>query len=720
MEVHVGPAVVATHLDDEVLISERDATITAEARLGYFIADTRLVSGYHLEIGRHAPLLLNSSQIQAPSARYEFTNEHFVDDRGLEVPEHTLHLRLDRVLGRGVHEDYELTNYCGEPVELVMAVSIHSDFADIFDVKDLRLQRRGTVRSTWDPDGLVLTNQFQHEGFRRGLRVEARRASGEVTYANGALLFPLDLEPGASWSCCLLWRPVLEGDEPLPTIGECHQLLGAAAGGARDDFAAASVATSDPATTATIHQAIDDLAQLRLRARIRPGFLDLDGDEGDAARYSIPAAGVPWFVTLFGRDALTVALQALPITGELARGTLRALAALQATGWDDDRDMQPGKIEHEIRRGELAALHLVPHTPYYGSHDATPLFVLTAAASWRWSADREELDRLRPHVEAALDWVDEQGDEDGDGIQEYRTRSQRGYFNQAWKDAHDAILHADGSLPELPIATCELQGLVVAAKRAWAGTLEQAYEDDAGAERLRREASRLAELIEERFFWEAEGTYYLGLDGRKRPIETVSSNPGQLLYYRAIEEGRAALVAKRLFADDLWSGWGIRTLSADHPSFNPFSYQLGSVWPHDCVLIADGLRRYGFDEESHRIARAMLEAAAALANRTLPELFAGLQRDEASFPVQYLGANVPQAWASGAIVHLLDVFLGFEPNAAAGTLRLRASLPDWLDRIELSGLRLGESPLGLSVTRSPSGSHVLEVEGGEGLEVTLL
>ncbi len=239
----------------------------------------------------------------------------------------------------------------------------------------------------------------------------------------------------------------------------------------------------------------------------------------------VPAAGVPWFVTLFGRDSLIVSLQTLLLSPRFALATLRALALLQGTTTDDERDLQPGKIEHEIRHGELAQLGLIPHTPYYGTHDATTLYVLTAAEAWRWHGDMAELEALRPNVERALEWIDRYGDMDGDGLQEYETRSSRGYYNQGWKDADDAVLDSEGVKAPLPIALCEHQGYVVRAKRAWADVLESALADDRGAARLRSEADRLAELIEERFWWEAEGTYYLGLDGQKRPIETVASNP---------------------------------------------------------------------------------------------------------------------------------------------------------------------------------------------------
>lgn len=714
MEVRVGPAVITAHIDDEILICDPDASLSSDRQLGYFIADTRLVSGYRVKIGRVPPVLLNSSQIRPHSARFEFTNPPLLDDEGEAVPEHSLHLRIDRALGRGLHEDYDLTNYSGRSIDVVLQVSIESDFADIFDVKDGRLQRRGIVESYWDAEELTLTNHFRHDGFIRSIQFSAHTTGAPPAYANGGMLFPLKLESGASWHACLLWKPVFE-DMTTSTIDHCHDLLG------RSDahqegwiVDTTKFITSDPEITETVKQAVDDLVGLRMRSHVVPRFLDFDRPEaerwpGVEEDFWVPSAGVPWFVSLFGRDALTTSLQAISASYRFAEGSLRALALLQADHTDDDRDMQPGKIEHELRRGELAWLRLVPHTPYYGSHDATPLFVLTTATTWRWHGDRAELDRLRPYVEAALAWVDRDGDLDGDGLQEYKTRSKRGYFNQGWKDAHDAILHADGSVPELPIATCELQGLVVAAKRAWADVLDRAYGEKIAAQRLRDEADRLANLIEEKFYWEAEGTYYLGLDGHKRPIESVASNPGHLLYYGAIEPERARRVAKRLFADDVWSGWGIRTLSASHPSYNPFSYQLGSVWPHDNVIIAAGLRRYGLDREAQTIARAMFDAAASLVNRQLPELFAGLERDPGAFPVQYLGANVPQAWASGAVVQLIDVLLGIDPDVAKGELCLRPALPEWLNEVSVSRLLIGNSLLNFTVRREGA-EHVLVVE----------
>ncbi len=705
MEISVGPPTVTIHADDQFCVCAPNAEMSSTLEQGYFAADTRLVSGYRLKLGNQRLVLLNSAAVAHHCARFEFTDQ-----------DSTLHLRLDRTIGDGLHEDYELTSYAGEPVLLDLEVSIESDFADLFDVKSHHPQLRGTLESSWDKGAQRLTVSYQNGEFQRGLVIDSVRAGGPggpARYANGGLLFRIELAPRQCWHTCLKWRPVLDG-VPGQAPQRCHDLTGDS--GSHDEKRdwvnrAATFTTSSPSITQTVRQAVDDLAGLRMHrhdAAAAPGAGEHSTD------LWVPAAGVPWFVSLFGRDSLIVSLQTLALSPRFAVGSLNALAALQADRYDDYRDMQPGKISHEIRHGELAALKLVPHRPYYGTHEATTLYVLLAATAWRWHGDRAALDQIRPHVERALTWIDTEGDLDGDGLQEYKTRSKDGYYNQDWKDAGDAILNRDGSPARMPIALCEVQGLVVAAKRAWADVLDRVYGDTATATRLLDEAGRLVELIEAKFWWDAEGTYYLGLDGDKRPIESVASNPGQLLWTGAVDAGRATKVAARLFADDMWSGWGVRTLSSAHKAFNPFSYQLGSVWPHDNALIAAGLRQYGLDDEAARIARALFDAADRFTARRLPELFAGLPRDVGGFPVQYLGANVPQAWASGAVVHLMAILLGLQADAAAGELRLNPALPDWLPEIRIGQLTVGTASIDLVVSREAEGKHRIEVNPGDG------
>jgi glycogen debranching enzyme len=726
MEVQVGPSAITIHADDEVVVCEPDTKMSSTKEEGYFARDTRFISGYRLKLGSTAPLLLNSAAVQPYSSRFEFTNPELISITGVTEAQ-TLHLRVDRIVGHGVHEDYDVVNYGRHPVALDLEVSFESDFADLFDVKRHQVVRRGTLQSVWDEEGGRLTTTYRHGDFERGLRLQVDKNTSSPQFANGGILFRLELEPRQVWHACILWIPLVGGEPARQPAPECADILGhdSLHVQARRRWVERSthIETSEPTVTAVILQAVDDLASLRMHMHDE---LAAAGHEHDAGREDdidswVPAAGVPWFVSLFGRDSLVVSLQTLALSPRFALGSLHALAHLQADAYDDARDMEPGKIEHEVRHGELAFFHLVPHTPYYGTHEATTFYVWAAARAWRWHGDREALDNVRPHVERALAWIDTDGDIDGDGLQEYKTRAgASGYYNQGWKDSGDGIVNADGSQAALPIALCEHQGYVVAAKRAWAGVVEEAYGDTATATRLRDEASRLSDLIEERFWWEDEGTYYLGLDGGKKPIESVTSNPGHLLWAKAIVPERAAKVCTRLLADDLWSGWGIRTLSAGHPAYNPFSYQLGSVWPHDNAICAAGFRNYRLDHEGAHVARAIFEAADRFQSRRLPELFSGLARDPGGFPVQYLGANVPQAWAAGAVVHLITALLGIEADAHHHRLVLRPWLPGWLDSVELANLRVGQSVVDLRVHRLEAGGHGLDVgrQLGE-LEVVL-
>ena len=412
----------------------------------------------------------------------------------------------------------------------------------------------------------------------------------------------------------------------------------------------------------------------------------------------VPAAGIPWYVTLFGRDSLVVAMEAISGFPEFARGALDRLAAFQATDDDPEQDKEPGKVPHELRFGELAELGLLPFAPYYGTHDATPLFVIVLSYAYEWSADKGVLEQFREPAEAAIRWLLESGDRDGDGFQEYGTRSSRGLYNQGWKDNAVSIQHEDGSIPPLPIALCEFQGYAYDALKRMAAIRELLGDAD-GAGELRERARRLYERFNEEFWWESEGTYYLGLDGQKRPIRTVASNAGHCLASGIVPPERAARVIDRLMAPDMWSGWGIRTLSADHPGYNPFLYHLGSVWPHDNATIAGGFRRYGRIEEAQRVAEGIFAAADCFESNTLPELFAGLPRERAGFPVQYLGANVPQAWAAASVFRFIAILCGIHAKGSERKLYVNPNLPDWLPQITIRNLRAGKGAADLRMER---------------------
>jgi len=391
---------------------------------------------------------------------------------------------------------------------------------------------------------------------------------------------------------------------------------------------------------------------------------------------------VPWFVALFGRDTLVASLQTAIAYPSFARGALSALAHYQAKERDDERDAEPGKIMHELRLGELAHFKLIPHTPYYGTADATPLYLILLHHAWLCLGDMTLLEQHMETAEACLAWIDDYGDRDGDGFQEYQTRSKHGYENQSWKDAGEAIVYPDGSLVKGPKALCELQGYVYDAWRRMAQIFEALGKPDR-AKALNEKADRLYRRFNEVFWDEASGFYALALDGDKKPVLSTASNPGHLLWSGIVPPERAERVVRRLMAPDMWSGWGIRTLSSDHPAYNPMSYQNGSVWPHDNGLIALGFRRYGFAVEAARISRDISGAVSFFTLHQAPELYAGIVRSPTNFPVQYLGANAPQAWAAGSSFHLLQAMLGFQPDAPSGLIHFDPALPDWLPDITL-------------------------------------
>ncbi len=665
--------------DDRVLVCQPDARIVDGFDGGFFARDTRFVSGYGLLLNGRRPVLLNSSPVESFSARFEFTNDGLLDAFG-PVDPRTLSVRLDRTIDGGVHEDYDVINYGRRAVRLTIEIEVHSDFADIFDVKDAHIVRRGTMQTQWFRSNGELRATYVNSTFRRELVVSVAKADSKPQFANGRLVFVAPIPPKGVWHTCLYWLPIAESRR-RPAVLECNAITQRVPGGSRR-LPRVAIETPNVTLRRAWERAILDMEALRLED---PSF-----ERG----VFVPAAGVPWFLTLFGRDSLVVSMQGISGFPEFAVGALRRLSVLQATEDDPERDMEPGKIPHEIRHGELAELGILPFQPYYGTHDATSLFVIVVSYLYHWLGDVAVLERYLPNVEAAMNWIDRYGDRDRDGFQEYATRSTHGYYNQGWKDAGDAIPAADGTLAPLPLALCELQGYAYDAKLRL-GDMYEMLGRPRDAERLRKQAHRLFERFNDAFWWESEGTYYLGLDGQKRPIETVASNAGHLLGSGIVPSERAGRVVRRLMADDMWSGWGIRTLSSDHPAYNPFSYHTGSVWPHDCATIAGGFRRYGFTEEASRVTRGLFDAAERFAAYRLPELFAGLPRQIGSFPVQYLGANVPQAWAASAIFRLVALMCGIHvrSDASGSHIYMDPALPDWIPSLSILGLRAGRGSL---------------------------
>jgi glycogen debranching enzyme len=686
-KVQVGPPQIAIHQAMTVLVTEPDGQILWPSDKGLYFYDTRVISAWAVYANGEPWDLLSGGAINHDTARIFLTNRTFLTEDG-PVAKQTLGFALSRYLDAGLHEDLDITNHGQRPIRFNLEISIRSDFADVFDVKSNRTIRRGRIHTDWSEARQTLLTSYRNQDFRREVQTTVTTGATRAAYANGRLSFEVRLPPGGTWHCCLLYE-LIDGERHYHAPTRCtseaetsHQAH------ARRSWqqTVLKLRTSNEEFYRFFHQAVDDMAALRLPI------------EGTDHMVFVPAAGLPWFMAPFGRDSLIVSLQNILVYPEFARGSLDVLGRWQATERDDYRDAEPGKIMHELRYGELAHFRLIPHTPYYGTADATPLYLITLHAAWRATGDHALLEKHRPNLEAALRWIDDYGDRDGDLLQEYATRSPVGYENMAWKDAGDSMRYPDGTLVRGPKALCELQGY---AYDAWLRCAEiyDALQEPQRAADLRAKAERLFILFNDLFWDEDSGFYAYMLDGDKRKVLTVASNPGHLLWSGIVPADRAARVVARLMAPDMNSGWGIRTLSADNPAYNPFSYQCGSVWPHDNSLIALGFKRYGFVREVAAIARDISEAASHFLLNQLPELYAGVPRNGASFPVQYLGANVPQAWAAGSCFALLQAILGIQPDAPNDRLYVDPWLPSWLPDVTLTDLRLGRRHLDIRFFR---------------------
>jgi len=709
LEVTVGPPISIINHGYTFLVSEFDGSITNATDQGLYSHDTRYISHYQLYIDGKPWTLLNSGAIAYFASRTYLVNPRVITAHG-EITPGTIGLVLKRVVGEGLHEDLDIRSYSCERLRFNLEISIRTDFADIFEVKAKELIRRGRIEMEWRRDDQQLISRYSNRDFRRSMIVRVEHCDSKAVYGNGRINFEVDLPPGAAWHACCKYD-IAEGERLRRAPEECaHDLDKSVSALNLADWkrVTTQITTSNEDFYRLYRQAVEDMAALRL---------PLDGAHSHEL---LAAAGVPWFATIFGRDSLIVSLQNMIVYPDFARGTLRRLAELQATELDDYRDAEPGKIPHELRSGELAHFKRIPHTPYYGTADATILYIIALHEAWKWLGDDLLLPGYEEVAQKCLQWIDHYGDNDGDGFQEYQTRSKQGYENMGWKDAGDSVVYPDGSLVKGPKALCELQGYVFDAKLRAAEGAEYFGRHEQAA-RLRKEAADLRERFEERFWCEDIGYYAYALDGDKKPVKTISSNAGHLLWSGIARPDRAERVVRRLLEPDMWSGWGIRTLSERNPAYNPFSYQNGSVWPHDNGIIAMGFKRYGFAKEAAMIARDISEAASYFVFNRLPELYAGIRREPGTFPIQYLGANVPQAWAAGSVFHLLRAILGLDADARKKTLYINPALPHWLSDITVSNLRVGGATIDIRFWREGEATRhdVLAIDGELNVESVL-
>jgi glycogen debranching enzyme len=656
---------------------------------GLFFRDTRFLSQLCLRVNGRWPEPLAAHVLDPFSATFVLRPppEHGRADSNLVITR-------QRYIGRGMREDISVHNFGSESAFFGLELELDGDFADLFEVKEGRIQKVGD--QTVSRDEHSITFSYVRGSFRRATKVEFTNGPGIANAVTYEVLVP----PGGDWSMCMQVTPILDD-----LVVEPRHICGKPVERAKPSERLAEWRRNLP-TLVTDH---DDFRHLYTRSAEDLAALRLfDPQNPDR---TVVAAGAPWFMTVFGRDSLITSWMAMLVDSDLALGTLQTLSQLQGQTVNPLTEEEPGRILHEMRFGESAHLSLGGGSVYYGSVDATPLFVMVLGELQRWGNRRDEVDALLPSADKALAWIEHYGDRDGDGYVEYQRTSDRGLRNQGWKDSWDSTHFADGRLAEPPIALCEVQGYVYAALLARSHFATE-HGDDAKAAQLRQRAIDLKARFNRDFWLEEHDRFAMGLDRDKKQIDALVSNMGHCLWTGIVDEEKAPLIAKQLVADDMFSGWGVRTLAEGMGRFNPVSYHNGSIWPHDNALCAAGLVRYGLIDEAHRVMEALTAAGGFFDNR-LPELFGGFSREHYPFPVTYPTSCSPQAWAAASPLLLLRSMLRFEPDIRNSRLHLAPVLPDWIGTVRLEGVPI----MGGRLTTEVRGDQVLSLQPPAGLSV---
>jgi glycogen debranching enzyme len=663
---------------------------------GLYHDGTRHLCRFELRVMAHRPLLL-SSTIRDDNATLtvDLTNPDIASNGQIGLARDQVHVFRSAFLWQGVcYERLRLRNYASRPVEVPLEIAFEADFVDVFEVRGTTRDRRGQLLPPKvDKDRVQLSY--------RGLDKRVRRTTVDVS--------PVPDELNADRA---LFRDTLGPHEEKSyfwTIScdmDCDER-------AAIPFPAAAKAAADEMASFRRHEALVETSSGQFNDWLNRSSADLHLMTTRTRHGDYPYAGVPWFSTVFGRDGIITALEYLWIDPSLARGVLAYLAANQAKESRPEVDAEPGKILHEMRRGEMAALGEIPFGCYYGSVDATPLFVILAGAYYDRTADLAFLREIWPNIEAALSWIDDYGDVDGDGFVEYRRQSEHGLTVQGWKDSYDSVFHSDGGLAEGPVALCEVQGYVYAARRA-ASDIAAALGHDQAAADLLRQAEQLRHWFEEAYWCKEISTYALALDGQKRPCRVRSSNAGHCLWTGIANAEHAPRVAATLLDDNSFSGWGVRTVAIGEARYNPMSYHNGSVWPHDNAIIAAGFARYGLSQHVLKITAALFDASCTLDLHRMPELLCGFHRRRGEGPTLYPVACAPQSWAAAAAFSLFASLLGLTIDAPRRQLRLaRSALPESLQQVSIRNLRVGDAVVDLALERLPSdvGVELVRREG---------
>lgn len=666
--------------------------------IGFFHDDTRFLSGLELKLEGHRAVVLSSSTEKSFVSQIELTTGNITLRETFDLPENTIHVRREQLLSGNVFFDYlTFENFNLVEVNFTAELKYAADFMDVFQVRGCWRGKYGQYfRPFWKDGALV----FVYRGLDKVMRQTSIRMTPK----------PHELkETTAHWDIKLKPKDRLRVETSITAVLQDDVHQSAISYDFADNLKVRRHAFEAWRQQSTDFQSNNEEFVEALRTA-QSDFHALQIPDGSE---HIIAAGIPWFATIFGRDSVIAAYQSLLLNPRLAADTLRVLARYQGTKDDAWRDEEPGKILHEHRMGEMTRAGEMPFGPYYGSVDATPLFLVLASEVYQWTADEGLIRDLLPAIYKALKWIDKYGDLDGDGFVEYHRRSERGLANQGWKDSWDANLHRDGTLAKSPMAMVEVQGYVYDAKYRMSRLL-RAFGDIDTAQRLKREAAELAKKIDKEFWVQSNGYYAMALDDKKKKLEVISSNPGHLLFSRVLRKDRARSVAQRLMQPDMHSGWGWRTLANSEKTYNPLSYHRGSVWPHDNSIIAHGMALYNFPRPALQTLTTLFQTATNFRNNRLPELFCGLQRQGSDVPVHYPVSCSPQAWASGAFFLMLTSVLGIRPSAPDNELNIiNPHLPEWLNSLEIRNLRIGRSKVGLDFTRRGERTfcNVVDVEG---------
>jgi glycogen debranching enzyme len=691
---------------DIFLLSEQNGEIPAgnQDGFGLYHHDCRYLDGYNIQFAGTAPNVLVTNAHRGSIAEFELTNEKLQVEGSKAVAPQTFGITLHRIIDSdhlAVLDVFTIANYDIEPHELPITLSFHSEFEDIFEIRGLHPKKAGQQNNPEWHDGDLLLSYSGADGVERRLDVnfdpKPQNSSGSSAH------HLLQLAPGErkqiKVSLC-----VNESREKQHTSAVPKSSAEQATSGIEQrstDWLAnyAEVSSNYPALDRVLKRSLLDLGTLK-------SSLD------DLRFFS---AGLPWYGTLFGRDSITAALQTLAYEPQMAEHTIRLLAKYQGTKDDNWRDEEPGKILHELRRGELANLNEIPQTPYYGSVDSTPLFLILVGEHANWTGDLGLFKEIQPHVERALHWIDNGGAEPKGKYLSYASKSSKGLGNQGWKDSGVSIMNADGSLATPPISLVEVQGYVYSAKLLIADLYER-NGDQPTAARLRGEAATLKANFNRDFWLDDKQFYAIALQKDGRPADVISSNPGQALWTGIIDESRAEKVVQHLMAEDMFSGWGIRTLSHKERRYNPIGYHLGTVWPHDNSIIAAGFRRYGFDKQAASVLDSIIAASRSFEHARLPEVFGGFSQKEFSVPVRYPVACHPQAWAAGSVPSMLASLLGLTADAFNGRLRIvRPVLPNSVNELEFRRIKIGKSSVDLRFERTSTGEVKVKMrkQGGK-------